>query len=290
MQFFNDNRRFALNNERLFIFDSETHEMEFMIDDIVIDYDSHTEDFGYVLAERVSISKNDSLVAFTSNHNIYCLKMDTKVYDQVTCTGRDFFPTFNNANVIYFVRSDSLREQYTLMSIKPDGSELIEYCTFEEKVNRILPGNVDQNKIFIVERFYSFYEYDIETNELDLLCEIPNHYGKIINRSNDDRFFSFCETVYIPERHSTFLYDTSNEYLYEDLNIFGTETAKIQPDGELILIINSWPYLAFLDIQENDFVGDNLIIEFGASGYLTDQFDISKDSNNIILFQDFIVK
>ncbi|MDP8209605.1 MAG: hypothetical protein P9M05_02255 [Candidatus Stygibacter australis] len=273
IQFFNDNRHFLLSNRKLMIFDAEIYELDFVLEDIDLDFNS-TGMTGN-LSERACINYDDSLMAFTSGQCLYYLEMETKEYFQITDSGRDYYPAFSLDNKVFFCRMDSTGSSCKLMSIYPDGTGLEEHCSFDEKLSRILPGQVDRNMVFIVKGNSYFYQYDRETDQLDYLCEIPNDCGKVVDRSNDDNFFSFNQT-------QTYLYVIDDETLYSFPEIDNKNNAKIMPDGESIVVhyFYSNQELLYFDFKSNTFTYQ-IQLEHGSLPAITNIIDISSDGQRI---------
>ncbi|MDP8321945.1 MAG: hypothetical protein RAO94_06315 [Candidatus Stygibacter australis] len=272
IQFFNDNHRFFLSNKKLIVFDAETHELDFVLEDIDLDFNSSG--FTSNPSERACISYDDSLMAFTSEHCLYYLETDTKEYYQITDSGRDYYPAFSLDKKIFFCRMDSTGS-CNLMSIYPDSTGLEEHCAFDEKLSRILPGQVDQSKVFIVKGNSYFYQYDRETDQLDYLCEIPNDCGKVVDRSNDDNYFSFNQS-------QTYLYVIDDETLYSFPEIDNKNNAKIMPDGESIIVhyFGTNQELLYFDYASNTFTYQ-IQLEHGRLPATTYIIDISSDGKKI---------
>lgn len=283
IQFFNDNRHFFLSNERLIIFDAETHGIIFILENIELDYRDKPDSPYYYLSDRACISYDDSLMAFTSGHCLNYMETDTKEYYQITDCGRDYFPAYSLDNKIFFCRMDSTGASCKLMSIYPDSTGLEEHCVFDEKLSRILPGQVDQNKVFIVKGNSYFYQYDRETNQLDYLCEIPNDRGMVVDRSNDDKYFSFNKCEFI-DATTTFLYVLDDETLYSFPEIYHESNAKIMPDGESIVVhdFSSDQALLYFDYASNTFTYQTQL-EHGLLSGGKRTIDISHDGLRIVV-------
>ncbi|MDP8211031.1 MAG: hypothetical protein RAO94_13315 [Candidatus Stygibacter australis] len=290
IQFFNDNRHFALNNEYLLIFDAVDLDVQFILEGIEIDYNDHSSDT-VIFSDRCAISYDDSLIAFTSGRSLYCLDLETNNYCQITDSGRDYYPAFGLDNKIYFCRKDTTRAVWTLMSLNPDGSDIEEYCSFDERINRILPGRIDVDKVFLVKGNSYFYQYNCGTDELNLLCEFPYDQGKVIDRSNDDNYFSFNHYHFSPEFISTFIYDTNIQNLYEISIKYGNCTTKIMPEGQSIFVcyFGGSPHrFMYLDYSNNTY-SNEIPIEYSIKGTSVDKIDISNDCQKIVLITDIMV-
>jgi hypothetical protein len=280
IQFFNDNRHFFLSNERLIIFDAETHGIIFILEDIELDYrDSSSY---YYLSDRACISYDDSYIAFTSDHCLYYMETDTKEYYQITDSGRDYFPAFSLDNKVFFCRMDSTSSDCNLMSINLDGTGLEEHCSFNEKLSRILPGRIDSDKVFIVKGNSYFYQYNRETNQLEYLCELPNDCGKIVDRSNDDNYFSFNRYQNSNDEISTYIYAMDEHVLFSYPEIDSYCNAKIMPDGESIVVhyFKSNQELLYFDFLSNTFTYQTQL-EHGRLPASTNIIDISNDGQRI---------
>jgi hypothetical protein len=279
IQFFNDNRHLFLSNERLIIFDAETHEVNFVLEDIELDFNSNG--FTGNLSERACISYDDSQMAFTSDHCLYYMETDTKEYYQITDSGRDYYPAFSLDNKIFFCRRDSTESSYNLMSIYPDSTGLEEHCSFDERLSRILPGQIDQNMVFIVKGNSYFYQYNRETDQLEYLCELPNDCGKVVDRSNDDNYFSFNKNQTI-DMTTTFLYVIDDEILYSFPEIGNKCNAKIMPDGDSIVVhyFSSNQELLYFDFKSNTFTYQ-IQLEHGLLPAGAHIIDISNDGQRI---------
>ena len=273
IQFFNDNRHFFLSNERLIIIDAETHELNYILEDIELDY--HDGPSYYYMSERACINYDDSLMAFTSGQCLYYLEMETKEYFQITDSGRDYYPAFSLDNKVFFCRMDSTGSSCKLMSIYPDGTDLEEHCSFNEKLSRILPGRIDSDKVFIVRGNSYFYQYDCGTEELEYLCELPNDCGKVVDRSNDDNYFSF-------NQNQTYLYVIDDEILYSFPEIDNKCNAKIMPDGESIVVhyFYSNQELRYFDYASNTYTYQ-IQLEHGLLSGGKEIIDISNDGQRI---------
>ena len=280
IQFFNDNRHFFLSNERLIIFDAETHGIIFILEDIELDYrDSSSY---YYLSDRACISNDDNFIAFTSDHGLYYMEMATKEYFQITDSGRDYFPAFSLDNKVFFCRMDSTGSNCNLMSINLDGTGIEEHCSFIEKLSRILPGQVDSEMVFIVRGHSYFYQYDRETNQLECLCELPYDCGDIVDRSNDDKYFSFNNNQNDSDIISTYLYNMDEHLLYSYPEIYPYCNAKIMPDGDSIIVhyIGGNQALLYFDYASNTFTYQ-VQLEHGRLANSTDIIDISNDGQKI---------
>ena len=250
----NDNKRFIVCNEDLLIWDMETHNSTKYLTWIEVDYLKYLDGI-----ETIGVSYDDNYIAFTSDNSLYCFDLENNEYEQITSGSHDEFPKFGIDNRIYFSRKDNENDNYMLMSIEKDGSDLQQICLSEEMITHIFPGQADSSVVYFVSDRLHFNKVLIGTGISTLLHEQPDEIS-IIGRSNDDQYFSFSRGY-----QQNYLYDTVSEFtqIYLSSPLSNNTVSKILPNQKIALtktrygsaVLKQW------SIDEDTQIGEDIIIE-----------------------------
>jgi hypothetical protein len=257
-----NNERFISCNEDLYVWDIGTDHYEKYLTDIEIDWD-------YSGMDKIGVSYDDSLVAFVSDDEIYCLDLSSGDYTQITEDHHDDIPQFGIDDRIYFRRNDIENDNYKLMRMEADGSNIEEVCTTEEIITHIFPGQVDSNLVYFVCEMKIFYKIFLDNQELVIL-HVFTMVESAIARSIDDRYFSFAN---YNQAHS--LYDNSSDTIQTYLSPSQTTdtVSKVLPNQKKAITKRSdgIARLKLWDIDSDSQIGEDIIIEytgdFGKSSY-----------------------